>query len=274
VLGLLRPTGGRAFLGDDEVTALDGEPLRRLRRHMQLVFQDPWSSLNPRMRIGDALSEPLEIHRPELSAEDRRARVAAMLERVGLRPEHAQRMPSEFSGGQRQRIVIARALAVEPRFLVADEPVSALDVSVQAQIVNLLQDLQRERRLAMLFISHDLKVVEHVADRVAVMYLGRIVELAPSADLFRRPLHPYSEALLSVIPLARRTGTRPRTVLEGEVPSPLAPPPGCGFHPRCPLRRTLSAAEQERCSSARPELVGIGGDAARNVACHFADRRA
>jgi peptide/nickel transport system ATP-binding protein/oligopeptide transport system ATP-binding protein len=270
LLALLRPTAGRVWLGETELSALAPEPLRRLRRSMQLVFQDPYSSLNPRLRVGETVGEPLEVHRPELSAEERRLRVRAMLARVGLRPEHAARLPAEFSGGQRQRVAIARALVAEPRFLVADEPVSALDVSVQAQVVNLLTDLQRERQLTMLFISHDLKVVERVSDEVAVMYLGQVVERAPAAALYARPLHPYTDALLSAIPLARGRSSRPRVVLEGELPSPLSPPPGCAFHPRCALYLRLAAAEQARCRSDGTRLAPVEGAGGRESACHLA----
>jgi oligopeptide/dipeptide ABC transporter ATP-binding protein len=219
------------FDGTD-VMALASEPLRRMRRHMQIVFQDPYGSLNPRMTVGETIREGLVVHQ---LAEGREAdrRVTRLLEEVGLRPEFASRLPHEFSGGQRQRIGIARALAVEPSFIVCDEPVSALDVSVQAQVVNLLRDLQRDRGLSYLFIAHDLAVVSHMADRVAVMYLGRIVELAPRATLFAGARMPYTKALLSAVPVPEPGAVRQRILLQGDPPSPVNPPPGCVFHPRC-----------------------------------------
>jgi oligopeptide/dipeptide ABC transporter ATP-binding protein len=254
LLRLVEPTRGRVLLGGVDVTALSDRELRGFRRRAQLIFQDPYASLNPRHSIGEILEEPLLLHHLGATAEERRRRVEELLVRVGLRPEHAARHPHEFSGGQRQRIGIARALAVEPQLLVADEPVSALDVSIQAQIVNLLDDLQVERGLSYLFISHDLKVVRHLSDRVAVMYLGRIVEEAPTAALFEAPRHPYTEALLSAVPTVE--GGRTRIVLRGDLPSPSAPPSGCAFHPRCP--RYEAAGRPERCRSAPPELVSLG----------------
>jgi oligopeptide/dipeptide ABC transporter ATP-binding protein len=233
VLRLIEPTAGDITFDGVDVRGLRGETLRRLRRRMQIVFQDPYGSLNPRMTVGAAIKEGLIVHDLARGADADR-RVAKLLDEVGLRPEFANRYPHEFSGGQRQRIGIARALAVEPSFIVCDEPVSALDVSVQAQVVNLLRDLQRERGLAYLFIAHDLAVVAHMADRVAVMYLGRIVELAPRAALFATPRMPYTKALLSAVPVPDPTANRQRLLLPGEPPSPANPPSGCVFHPRCP----------------------------------------
>ena len=248
LLRLVEPTAGHILFNGVEVRAQHGEALRQLRRHMQMVFQDPYSSLNPRMTIGAAIREGLLVHHlAEGAAADRR--VAQLLEEVGLRAEYAQRFPHEFSGGQRQRIGIARALAVEPTLLVCDEPVSALDVSVQAQVINLLQDLQRDRGLSYLFIAHDLAVVAHIADRVAVMYLGRIVELAPRASLFGAPRMPYTQALLSAVPVPDPTVRRRRLVLAGEPPSPTHPPMGCAFHPRCP-----HPAKDAACTQRVPPL--------------------
>jgi oligopeptide/dipeptide ABC transporter ATP-binding protein len=232
ILRLIEPTSGSVFFDGADVLALDATELRKLRRRMQIVFQDPFSSLNPRMSIGAIVREGLTIHGlAEGSAAD--ARVRQLLEEVGLRPEYASRYPHEFSGGQRQRVGIARALSVEPRFIVCDEPVSALDVSVQAQVVNLLQDLQRDRSLAYLFIAHDLSVVEHIADRVAVMYLGHVVELATVKRMYNEPIMPYTQALLSAVPAPEPGVKRERILLVGDVPSPANPPSGCVFHPRC-----------------------------------------
>ncbi len=232
ILRLIEPTSGEVRFDGKDILAMDAGELRAIRRQMQIIFQDPVSSLNPRMTVGNAIREGIRIHRiAEGAAAD--ARVKHLLDEVGLRAEYATRYPHEFSGGQRQRIGIARALAVEPRFIVCDEPVSALDVSVQAQVINLLRDLQCERGLTYLFIAHDLSVVRHMSDRVAVMYLGKIVELAKAEDLYREPTMPYTQALLSAVPIADPTVEKKRILLEGDVPSPASPPPGCVFNPRC-----------------------------------------
>ncbi|MFY7948128.1 MAG: ABC transporter ATP-binding protein [Gemmatimonas sp.] len=248
LLRLVEPTRGAVHFNGTDVLALQGESLRRMRRHMQIVFQDPYSSLNPRLTVGEAIREGLIVHALAEGAEADR-RVARLLDEVGLRAEHAARYPHEFSGGQRQRVGIARALAVEPSFIVCDEPVSALDVSVQAQVLNLLRDLQRDRGLSYLFIAHDLAVVSHMADRVAVMYLGRIVELAPRAALFATPRMPYTQALLSAVPIPEPGAVRRRLLLPGEPPSPADPPSGCVFHPRCPHPR-----KDEACTRIVPPL--------------------
>jgi oligopeptide transport system ATP-binding protein len=247
IIRLIEPTSGEVVFGGRDVTKLKGEELRALRRKMQIIFQDPYASLNPRMTVGSIISEPLEIHSLFDSKKDRVDRVKQLLELVGLRPEHINRYPHEFSGGQRQRIGIARALAVDPEFIVCDEPVSALDVSIQAQVINLLMDLQQKFGLTYLFIAHDLKVVEHISNRVAVMYLGRIVELAKSEDMYRHPQHPYTRALLSAIPVPDPRGKEERIILTGDVPSPVNPPTGCHFNPRCPIAF-------DRCRSEAPTL--------------------
>lgn len=259
ILRLIEPTAGSVKIGGREIVTANKQELRALRRRMQIVFQDPFSSLNPRIKAGAIVEEPLKVHGVG-DRREREARVALLFQRVGLRPAQMQNYPHQFSGGQRQRVSIARALALDPGFIVADEPVSALDVSIQAQVINLLRDLQQELGLSYLFISHNLAVVEHISHRVAVMYLGRIVEYAEKAALFARPLHPYTEALLAAVPLPDPALKRTRHRVEGDVPSPIDPPSGCHFHPRCPYA-------EARCKVEAPVLrdVGMG----RQVACHL-----
>jgi oligopeptide/dipeptide ABC transporter ATP-binding protein len=258
ILRLIEPTSGKVFFEGRDLSTLARSELRHLRRDMQLVFQDPYASLNPRMRVRAIVGEGIEIHRLA-RGQEKLDRIAELLKMVGMAPDAMTRYPHEFSGGQRQRIGIARALAVKPRFLVLDEPVSALDVSIQAQIINLLQDLQEQLKLTYLFIAHDLRVVEHISNRVAIMYLGKIVEIAGRDEIFANPRHPYTRALLSAIPSVSATARAERIKLPGEVPSPVNPPGGCAFHPRCPYAKDI-------CRSNEPPLeTGSGGHA---VACH------
>jgi peptide/nickel transport system ATP-binding protein len=265
ILRLIEPTGGQVLFHKDgratDVAKLRGRQLKELRREMQIIFQDPYSSLNPRMTIGDIVGEPLVVHHVGRGREIRE-RVAELLEAVGLNPQYMKRYPHEFSGGQRQRIGIARALALEPKLIIADEPVSALDVSIQAQVLNLLEDLQKQFGLTYLFIAHDLSVVKHISDRVAVMYLGKIVEMASTDDLFADPKHPYTEALMSAVPVPDPDFQMERIILQGDVPSPVNPPSGCYFHPRCSYAKEI-------CSQAAPEFRDLGGE--HFATCHFAE---
>ena len=261
IVKLVEPTAGSVWLEGEDIAQLTGAELRARRRKFQMIFQDPYNSLDPRMTVGEIIGEALDIHRLAKGKADRHGRVEALLKSVGLDAMHAQRYPHEFSGGQRQRIGIARALAVEPKLIVCDEPVSALDVSVQAQIINLLQDLQRERGVAYLFVAHDLAVVEHISRRVMVMYLGKIVELGGAEAVVHTPKHPYTQALVSAVPQIDPTAQRTRIVLAGEVPSPIDPPSGCPFHPRCPLA-------EARCRNEPPALREVVPG--HWASCHFA----
>lgn len=252
LIRLIEPTSGKIFFKDKDITNISGKDLRELRKKMQIIFQDPYASLNPRMTIGAILEEPLIIHNLFNSPKDRHDRVLELINLVGLRPENMSRYPHEFSGGQRQRVGIARALAVNPELIICDEPVSALDVSIQAQVINLLMELQQKLGLTYVFIAHDLKVVEHVSHRVAVMYLGQIVEMADSVELYKNPQHPYTKALLSAIPVPDPKPRPERIILTGDVPSPMNPPSGCHFHPRCPIASDF-------CKSDIPKLKEISG---------------
>lgn len=261
ILQLYRPTGGEVVFEGKELTTMQGEELRKMRKRMQIIFQDPFASLNPRMTVGGIISEPLRIHNI-MPRREQQEYVENLMKKVGLNPYFINRYPHEFSGGQRQRIGIARALALQPTFIVADEPISALDVSIQAQVVNLLEDLQAEFNLTYLFIAHDLSMVRHICDRVAVMYLGKIVELAPTDELYDNPLHPYTQSLLSAVPVPdpRVEEQRQRVILSGDVPSPASPPPGCNFSTRCPVRFDLCYQPPD------PELVEVSPG--HWVACH------
>ncbi|HEY0601860.1 MAG TPA: dipeptide ABC transporter ATP-binding protein [Herpetosiphonaceae bacterium] len=254
ILQLYKPTSGEVIFDGRDLTKLNGNDMRRTRRDVQMIFQDPYASLNPRMTVGDIIGEPIKVHNLRKGAKAVRDRVQELLQLVGLNPYFINRYPHEFSGGQRQRIGIARALAVEPDFVVCDEPVSALDVSIQAQVINLLEDLQDQLGLTYLFIAHGLSVVKHISDRVAVMYLGRIVELADSIELYRQPLHPYTQALLSAVPIPDPVieKKRQRIILQGDVPSPINPPPGCRFHTRCPIAI-------DKCRVEDPPFIDYGG---------------
>ena len=258
---LLEPTSGSIIFEGEDITHIHGNDLKPFRSKVQIIFQDPFSSLDPRTQVGSSISEGLRLHGMS-NKEERQAKVASTLDLVGLQPAHAGRFPHEFSGGQRQRIGIARALALDPDFIVADEPVSALDVSIQAQVLNLLKELQGELDLTLLFIAHNLAVVEHISDRVAVMYLGRIVEFTDRDTLYKSPAHPYTEALLSAIPIPDPDRPRNRTILQGEIPSPLNPPSGCTFNPRCPI------AVMGLCDVEIPRLAPVGGNLEHLAACH------
>lgn len=261
ILQLYRPTAGHVYFEDKDLTALSGTEMRHQRRQMQMIFQDPYASLNPRMTVGNIVGEPLDVHNVG-DKQSRRDRVAELLQIVGLNPYFVNRYPHEFSGGQRQRIGVARSLAINPKFIVCDEPISALDVSIQAQIVNLLEDLQAKFGLTYLFIAHDLSMVRHISNRVAVMYLGKIVELTERTELYRNPLHPYTQALLSAVPIPdpRAEEKRKRIILTGDVPSPANPPSGCYFSTRCP--RVM-----DKCRQVEPEFKSVGGD--HYTACHL-----
>lgn len=262
ILQLHKPTAGKVYYKDTELTTASNQVMQRMRRNVQIIFQDPYASLNPRMTVGNIIAEPLEVHNIGTSAE-RRERVQDLLRLVGLNPYFVNRYPHEFSGGQRQRIGVARALALDPDFIVCDEPISALDVSIQAQVVNLLEKLQDELGLTYLFIAHDLSMVRHISNRVSVMYLGKMVELAPRDELYENPLHPYTKALLSAVPIPdpAKEAQRKRTILEGDVPSPINPPPGCRFHTRCPI------AEFPLCKEVVPEWREVSEG--HWVACHL-----
>jgi oligopeptide transport system ATP-binding protein len=262
IVKLVEPTSGSVLFEGEDIARLSGRELRTRRRKFQMIFQDPYGSLNPRMTVGQIIGEAIDIHRLAADAATRQQRILELLKAVGLDPAHAQRYPHEFSGGQRQRIGIARALAVEPQLIVCDEPVSALDVSVQAQIINLLQDLQEKRGIAYLFIAHDLAVVEHISRQVMVMYLGKIVELAKAPEVISAPKHPYTQALISAVPVVDPDSKRQRIVLPGDVPSPINPPSGCPFHPRCPV------AQLPRCQAEVPALREVAPG--HWAACHFA----
>ena len=262
ILRLIEPTSGEINFEGENICELSNEELRKRRRQMQIIFQDPYASLNPRMTIGSIVGEPLTIHNVA-KGQERKDRVEQLLHRVGLRPEHIRRYPHEFSGGQRQRIGLARALALNPKLIIGDEPVSALDVSIQAQVINLLEDLQKDLGIAYVMIAHDLAVVQHVSDRIAVMYLGKIVELAEADELVSSPKHPYTEALLSAVPVPDPTVKTERILLKGDVPSPVNPPTGCRFHTRCPYKEDI-------CEQEEPSMLEMSP--AHTVACHLSEK--
>ena len=286
ILRLLEPTSGKVWFEGQEITKIDSSAMRELRRDMQIIFQDPYASLNPRMTVNDIIGEPMIVHGSPRS--ERRRKTADLIERVGLNPEHGNRYPHEFSGGQRQRIGIARALALEPKLIICDEPVSALDVSIQAQIINLLEDLQAERQLTYVFIAHDLSVVRYISDNVLVMYLGKVMETAPQNDVYERPLHPYSQALLSAVPIPdpMKEKQRKRLILRGDVPSPANPPSGCRFHTRCFRSEEVAAqGDQETITIGRAQRREVAKlcvdveplleehESGQFVACHFPKKR-
>ncbi len=262
ILRLLEATSGEIWFEGRNLLDLNKREMRSMRKEMQIIFQDPYASLNPRMTVEGIVGEPLDIHNLVSNKKERREKVKQILKSVGLSEEHMKRYPHEFSGGQRQRIGVARALAVDPSLIISDEPVSALDVSIQAQVINLMQDLQAEYGLTYLFIAHDLSVVKHISDRIAVMYLGKIVELCEKRELFKNPMHPYTQSLLSAIPIADPTAKKDRIILEGDVPSPVDPPSGCRFHPRCPRAMDI-------CSEKEPEFKDYGDE--HFAACHLLD---
>jgi len=259
IMRLIEPTAGKIYFGGRDITDLPLNDIRALRKDMQMIFQDPYASLNPRMKVGQIIGDPMDIHKVA-QGNEKRDRVAYLLKCVGLKPEHKERYPREFSGGQRQRIGIARALATQPRVIIGDEPVSALDVSIQAQIINLMEDLQAQFDLSYIMISHDLTVIEHICDRIAVMYLGRLVEIAPYDVLYNQPLHPYTEALLSAVTVPDPDYHKKRIILKGDVPSPINPPAGCRFHTRCRYKMDI-------CDKQEPVLKPVGDD--QQVACHL-----
>lgn len=265
IVKINKPTGGQIVIGGEDITKLKGEPLRKFRREVQMIFQDPYASLNPRMTVGEIIREPMDVHHIYATRAERDARAVELLRTVGLKPDHIRRYPHEFSGGQRQRVGIARALAVNPEFIVCDEPISALDVSIQAQVVNMFEELQEKEGLTYLFIAHDLSVVKHISDRIGVMYLGRMVELADSYELTFHSVHPYTRSLISAIPIADPVTSRQskRIVLEGDVPSPVNPPSGCHFRTRCPFADKLCEQEQPKWTE-----VGPG----HYAACHHLDK--